>query len=132
MIKNIIPEDVPEVKKEDEKPNSSIDKKNNVSYRDVEVVIKNATWINGLAAKTASILKEEKINISEISNAPERDKTNSLLFDLSYGDNNDVLEIILDKTPAKQSFAFPDWLKDYKKDNPDVDFILLLGTDANK
>ncbi len=132
LIKNIIPEDVPEVKKEDEKLNSSKDKKNNASYQDVEVVIKNATWINGLAAKAASVLKEEKINISETSNAPERDKTESLLYDLSYGDNNDVLEIILAKTPAKQSFAFPDWLKDYTKNNPDVDFVLLLGTDANK
>lgn len=132
LLKNIIPNEVPSLEQKEDNLNKTEKDKNKSSYEDVKVVIKNATWINGLAAKAASTLKSVNINVADTSNAPERNQKESLLFDLSYGDNNEVLEIILDNTYAKQSFAFPDWLKDYRNDNPDVDFLLLLGTDSNK
>lgn len=132
LIKNIFPEDLPLIEKKDSSVSDPKDKLSASSTEEASVVIKNATWINGLAAKAATILKEEKITVLETSNAPERNQKESLLFDLSYGNKNGTLETILEKTSTKQSFDFPQWLKDYNRDNPGVDFILLLGTDFNK
>lgn len=130
LIKNIFPETA--VVEDSSAALNFKDKSNNLQHQDASIVIKNATWINGLAAKAATTLKKENITVLETSNAPERNQKETLLFDLSYGNKNKALAAILDISSAKQSFAFPQWLKDYNKDNPEVDFILLLGTDSNK
>jgi hypothetical protein len=95
------------------------------------IIVKNGTWINGLASETASRLEKYDLTILDISNAQERDQQESIIFDLTYGNKNEVLIALEEITGAEQNFAFPDWIKDYQNQEETVDFILLLGTDAN-
>jgi polyisoprenyl-teichoic acid--peptidoglycan teichoic acid transferase len=95
------------------------------------IIVKNGTWINGLASETASRLEKYDLTILDISNAQERDQQESIIFDLTYGNKNEALMALEEITGAEQNFAFPDWIKDYQNQEETVDFILLLGTDAN-
>jgi len=95
------------------------------------LTVKNGTWIAGLAGNTASTLEEYNISIFDISNAPKRDEKESLIFDFTYGSKGETLKALESITGASQSFAFPDWIKDYQNKEDSVDFLILLGTDAN-
>jgi len=95
------------------------------------VSVKNGTWITGLAGKTADELELIGLTVSEISNAPERNISETLIFDLTYGNKNEVLEFIKKTYSATQSFNFPNWIKDYQAQENAADFILVLGTNAN-
>ncbi|MFA5024425.1 MAG: LCP family protein [Patescibacteria group bacterium] len=97
------------------------------------VVINNGTWITGLASKTSITLGESKFKVLRTGNAVERTYTESIIYDLSYGRKNNSLEILKKITGATQAFDSPDWLKDYKSgDLNQPDFLLILGTDADK
>jgi len=93
------------------------------------ISVKNGTWITGLAGKVASELKEMGLTVNNTSNAPERNVEKTLVFDLTYGNKNEVLEYIKKAHSAEQSFAFPDWVKEYQAQEAAADFVLLLGTD---
>jgi LCP family protein required for cell wall assembly len=95
------------------------------------ISVKNGTWISGLAGATAYKLKGLGFTIDETGNAPERDYTETLVFDLTYGKKNESLNAIKKSINAKQSFEFPQWLKDYQNVSSSSDFFLILGTDAN-
>ena len=69
--------------------------------------------------------------MSDISNAPDRDVNETLIFDLTYGNKNEVLDYIKKTYNATQSFNFPNWVKKYQTQENATDFILLLGTNAN-
>jgi LCP family protein required for cell wall assembly len=95
------------------------------------VNVKNGTWVTGLAGITAEELKSLGFTITETGNAPERNYSETVVFDLTYGKKNESLKTIKQSTNAKQSFEFPQWLKDYQNQASTSDFLLILGTDAN-
>jgi LCP family protein required for cell wall assembly len=96
------------------------------------VSIMNATWITGLASKTATALEDYKyFEIENISNAPNRDREKSVIFDLTYGDKNEALNSLEKIINIKQSFDFPEWVKEYQDQEISTDFLILLGTDYN-
>jgi len=95
------------------------------------ISVQNGTWITGLAGKTTTELEAVGLMVSDTSNAPDRDVTKTLVFDLTYGNKNEVLEFIKKTYNAEQSFVFPDWVKTYQAQENAADFILLLGTNAN-
>ncbi|MFA5000556.1 MAG: LCP family protein [Patescibacteria group bacterium] len=123
------------------------------------VIILNGTWISGLAGKTAVMLEQAKFEINKIGNAPTRDYSKTMVYDLTYGRKKDSLEILKKSVGATSAFDAPDWLNAYRpassteetgldrNDSADsndangtastqtettADFILILGTDANK
>lgn len=96
------------------------------------VAVKNGTWITGLASRHANTLRNIGFEVTETSNAPERDNAETFVFDLTYGNKDEALNIIKKNIGAQQTFAFPDWLKEYENSDGAADFVLILGTDSNK
>lgn len=98
-----------------------------------QVVILNGTWISGLAGKTAVILEQSGFIISKIGNAPERNYTQTTVYSLATstvkGKSLKTLETLVG---AAQSFNFPAWINDYQATSTPSDFLLIIGTDANK
>ncbi len=97
------------------------------------ISIKNGTWITGLASRFSTKLSAIGFSVLETGNAPERDyAAETLVFDLTYGNNNSALEAIKKNSGAKQSFEFPAWIKEYQEKPEAANFVLILGTDADK
>jgi LCP family protein required for cell wall assembly len=97
------------------------------------LVINNGTWITGLAGKTSAELEQSKFKILKTGNATERNYEESVVYDLTYGQKNNSLEVLKRITGATQLFDSPEWLKEYKTaSSTQPDFILILGTEANK
>ncbi len=97
-----------------------------------KIIINNGTWITGLANKTALTLEKYKFEITKTGNAPERTYEQTVVYDLTYGHKNASLEILKKITQATQLFDSPEWLKEYRAGNEEqVDFLLILGTEAN-
>lgn len=94
--------------------------------------IKNGTWITGLASRFSDKLSPLGFTVAETGNAPERNYEKTLVFDLTYGNNNSALEAIKENSGATQSFEFPVWIKEYQEQPEAADFVLILGTDADK
>jgi polyisoprenyl-teichoic acid--peptidoglycan teichoic acid transferase len=99
--------------------------------KDASVSIKNGTWITGLAGEKAITLEALGFSIAETGNAPVRDYIDTIVFDLTYGKNNEALNTIKKATQATQSFDFPEWVKEYQNQTDAADFLLILGTDSN-
>ncbi len=99
---------------------------------DSKVFIANGTWINGLAGKMSLILKGYNLKITGTGNAVERNYEQTVVYDLSSGQKNESLAVIKNLTGAAQAFNSPDWLEEYKTGENKSDFLLILGTDANK
>ena len=97
------------------------------------ITVKNGTWISGLAGKTAADLQDLGLTVEETGNAPERNYKQTLVFDFTYGKKNEALEAIKKATGAEQGFdTSTPWIKDYESQVNIADFLLVLGTDANK
>jgi len=103
------------------------------------VEIKNGTNISGLAATVSDKLKAANFNVSAISNSSKRDFTQAVIYDLTYGDKPDALNVLKAKVGATVSTDLPTWLlSDIKtdiKNNPSEirpDFILILGQNNNQ
>ncbi len=112
-------------KEEDEKKEAE-----EVSFDlETNVVVINGTWTTGLAASTADNLKRAGFYIANISNAPQRDWEESLIYDLTYGRNNEELDKLKTLTEASLAFDAPSWLENYQED--EIDFIIVLGADIN-
>ena len=97
-----------------------------------KVFIANGTWVAGLASKTSSTLAEYNFNVVGAGNAVERTYAQSVIYDLSAGAKNNSLIALKKLTGATQAFNSPDWLKQYQTGANESDFLLILGTDANK
>jgi len=98
------------------------------------VLILNGTWISGLAGKTAVILEQSQFNILKTGNAPERNYTQTTIYDLTDGNKKDSLNILKKITNASSSYSLPEWVKNYQNASSTTstpDFLLILGTDAN-
>jgi LCP family protein required for cell wall assembly len=97
------------------------------------VLVLNGTWISGLAGKTSVILGQSKFNVLKTANAPERNYAQTTVYDLSSGRKEKSLLILKKITSASQSSGTPEWLQNYQTtDSSTPDFLLILGTDANK
>lgn len=97
-----------------------------------KIFIANGTWINGLASKTSSTLEQYNFDITGTSNAVERNYEQTVVYDLSSGKKNEALISLKGLVGATQAFNSPIWLEEYKTGEKKSDFLLILGTDANK
>lgn len=99
---------------------------------DAKVVILNGTWVSGLASKTAVMLEQSRFSIHQIGNASERNYNNSIIYDLTSGSKNASLTTLKKISGASLAYDSPEWLKIYQDSSSTPDFILILGTDADK
>ena len=96
------------------------------------IFIANGTWVTGLASKVSGQLEQYKYQIIGTGNAIERNYEQSVVYDLTNGDKNESLVILKKITGATQAFNSPSWLEPYKTGETKSDFLLILGTSANK
>lgn len=99
--------------------------------QEVKVAVLNGTWISGLAAKTALGLQSYGFKITETANAPTREYENSIIYDLSYGQQLTALETLKAASQANLAYDAPSWLETYKNSAEHPDFILIVGSDGN-
>jgi LCP family protein required for cell wall assembly len=78
------------------------------------VLVLNGTWISGLASKTTVFLEQAKFDVTKIANAPTRNYTNTIVYDLTAGRKSSDLAALKKITGATQSFDSPSWLKSYQ------------------
>ncbi len=124
--------------KEDSTDNSTLmAPKNSQVERDFSessLEILNGTRISGLAAETSQNLKQYGFNINRISNSPQVNNEQTKIYDLSFGEKKEALNLLETELQASSSISLPDWLTDYIKNsvetNTDIkkpDFIIVLG-----
>ncbi len=88
------------------------------------VEIRNATNISGMAAKTSNALKNAKFTVEGIGNAAKRDRTTTVVIDLTGGKKPNSLKSLLQVLDLKTAATFPETEAASKSD-----FLILLGTD---
>ena len=104
---------------------------------DVALEVRNGTWINGLAGRASVDLKKHGFNITRIGNSSKKNFQKSVIYDLTFGEKMEALQLLKKETDANVSFDIPDWLKqnikqDVQKTNTQKpDFILILGQNAS-
>jgi len=96
--------------------------------KEIKVAVLNGTWISGLAANTAINIQEYGFKIIETANAPTREYTDSVIYDLSYGKELKALEILQAAANAELVYDAPSWLETYKNSSEHPDFILIIGS----
>lgn len=100
---------------------------------EAKVVVLNGTWISGLAGKTSVILEQSGFVISKSGNSPERNYTKTTVYSLATTTVKEKsLKTLKSLTGAAQSFDFPAWIGEYQNATSAPDFLLIIGTDANK
>lgn len=95
---------------------------------EAKVAVLNGTWISGLAAETALNLQNYGFKISETANAPTREYIHSIIYDLTYGQKLQNLEILQAAGQATLVYDAPSWLETYKNSPDRPDFILIIGS----
>jgi len=113
-------------------PATTTEKKIEPITDNAKVFIANGTWVAGLASKTSSTLEHYDFKVIGTSNAVERNYEQTVIYDLSSGEKNESLATLKTLTGATQAFNSPSWLEQYKTGDNKSDFLLILGTDANK
>jgi len=105
------------------------------SYSNIDktkVVILNGTYITGLATRTSANLATNEFQIVKTGNAPVRDYTETIIYDLSQG-KEEALKTLKRVTRASVASDTPTWINDYQGETTtDPDFLIVLGTDANR
>lgn len=99
--------------------------------KSVNLQIINGTWITGLASKIGATLDTYNFTTTK-SNGAERNLTKSVIYDLSYGKNDEAIKAIEDLTGATLSYDNPAWLTELRNNTSTPELILILGTDAEK
>lgn len=121
--------------------NASEGVKGKVEEEQAKVEVRNGTWINGLASKTALDVEKEGFVVVRIGNSSRQNFEKSVIYDLTYGKKMNSLTILKEKTGANISFGLPGWLtEDLKKEAETAgetepiqpDFILIIGQDADQ
>ena len=98
-----------------------------------DVVILNGTWVSGLAGKTAVLLEQSGFNVSKTGNSPERDYSRTTVYSLATTTVKEKsLKALKTLTGAAQSYDLPSWTNEYAAASSTPDFLLIIGTDANK
>lgn len=106
----------------------------------VKLIILNGTAITGLASATASSLKEKGFMIYTVGNAPTKDYSSTVIYDLTAGKDQKTAESLKTELAGKIALENPSWTTNYLQstDNDPLDsppsFIIILGqpTDENK
>ncbi|MFH1745109.1 MAG: LCP family protein [bacterium] len=102
------------------------------------IEVRNGTWINGLASRVSMDLEKYGFTVVRIGNSSRQNFQKSVIYDLTYGEKAESLEILKAKTNANVSLELPEWLaedikqevsKEFSPIQPD--FILVLGQDAD-
>ncbi|MCX7779260.1 MAG: LCP family protein [Patescibacteria group bacterium] len=86
-----------------------------------KIVLLNGTFITGLAKSKADLLSND-FEIIEIGNAPERNATKTIIYDLSRGEKKEDLEKLKKKINGEISQEIPSILTHQK-----ADFVIVLG-----
>lgn len=111
---------------------------------DAVIVVQNGTTITGLAGTTAENLSAEGVNVSHVGNAVARNVAETVIYDLTNGAKPATLTLLEEETggesenatlPASDSAVrlatdVDSSIVDLSTVPEDVDFIVLLGTDA--
>lgn len=98
-----------------------------------QVIVLNGTWITGLAGKTSVILEQSGFTVSRTGNSPERDYSKTTVYSLATTTAKEKsLKTLKSLTGAMQSFDLPVWIDEYQNASSAPDFLLIVGTDANK
>ncbi|MGI6373844.1 MAG: LCP family protein [Patescibacteria group bacterium] len=103
-----------------------------VTQEKASLFVANGTWITGLAGKTAELAKDYNFKIVGTDNAIDRNYEQSVIYDLTNGKKNESLQALKKLTQATQAFNSPDWLDVYRTGEHQTDFLLIVGTEANK
>lgn len=110
-----------------------------VAQERATVEVRNGTWVNGLASQTALDLEKYGFLVVKIGNSSQQNFQKSVIYDLTYGEKNQSLGILKEKTGANIALGLPQWLVDEidqendREINPiQPDFIFILGQDADK
>lgn len=126
LVKNIFSDAPVEIKKK-------------VVSEQTSLEIRNGTWVNGLANRTALDLEKYGFKVIRLGNASQRNFQKSVVYDLTYGKKIESLTLLKEKTNANVSLELPSWLiEDINKSianekNPEQpDFILILGQEADR
>lgn len=98
-----------------------------------QVIVLNGTWVTGLAGKTSVILEQSGFTVSRTGNSPERDYSKTTVYSLATTTVKEKsLKTLKNLTGATQSFDLPAWIDEYQNASSAPDFLLIVGTDANK
>ncbi|MEA1962830.1 MAG: LCP family protein [Patescibacteria group bacterium] len=110
-----------------------------VSEERATIEVRNGTWINGLASKTALDVEKLGFIVVRIGNSSRQNFQKSIIYDLTYGEKTKSLAILKEAVDADVSFGLPDWLIEEisleisNENNPiQPDFILILGQNADE
>ena len=110
-----------------------------VSKERATIEVRNGTWINGLASKTALDVEKLGFIVVRIGNSSQQNFQKSVIYDLTYGEKDKSLSILKEAADANVSFGLPDWLIEEisqeidSENNPiQPDFILILGQNADE
>jgi LCP family protein required for cell wall assembly len=95
----------------------------------IKVEIQNGTKIEGLAYRTSVQLKAEGYKITRIINAEKQDLPKTLIYDLTQGQKQDMLNNLKTKLNAEIINPKPDWLV---TDGAEADFLIILGLDQQQ
>lgn len=98
---------------------------NSVNQEKPTVEIRNGTNIQGLGAKISQVVKTAKFSVQTVGNAAKRDRTTTLIVDLTGGKKKASLEVLISTLKATSSVSMPS-----TENTSKADFIVLLGTDA--
>ncbi|MCK4539703.1 LCP family protein [Candidatus Parcubacteria bacterium] len=110
-----------------------------VSKERATIEVRNGTWVNGLASKTALDVEKLGFIVVRIGNSSRQNFQKSVIYDLTYGEKAKSLSILKEAVEANVSFGLPDWLIEEismeisSENNPiQPDFILILGQNADQ
>ena len=110
-----------------------------VAVEKATIEVRNGTWINGLASRTALDMEKYGFEVIRVGNCSRQNFQKTVIYDLTFGEKLESLKILKEKTTANVSFDIPQWLKDdiakqlANETNPEQpDFLLVLGQDADK
>lgn len=118
-------------------PTNKDTKENKKPKENFKITVLNGTWINGLGSRLAVDFEQDGIDVVEIGNSSRHNFEKTVIYDLGFGAKRASLEFLKEKTGANIAPTLPDWLKEdlaataqNTKEQPD--FIIILGTDADK
>lgn len=111
----------------------------------VRVEIQNGTKKNGLAARTAEIVKKMGFEVTKIGNAKEQNYERTIIYDLTQGQKNDKLNLLREKFDADISLSVPSWMTSsvtpteitlftppaLTEQKSQIDFLIILGKNAS-
>ncbi len=108
-----------------------------VSKDKAKVEVYNGTWINGLASEKAQDIEKYGFIITKIGNSSKQNFQKSVIYDLTFGEKEESLTILKEKTDANIALGLPEWLVEdinqkTKTESEQPDFILVIGQDADK